>query len=676
MLKRKPLAQQIVVLCAIGVALMVGVLIVVVSIVAHRDAIKQTEESLGLQSKMTVGMLEYAQDALKQRASEALSRFERSLGGEARLTGEAFKVGNDSVPELAIGGVVLNGNDGLLGQYSKNHPGHEPAVLVRQGDRFHRAATLLKDKDGNYRHGELVGDNGTYPSILLTGKPFLGSLERNGKMYVLAANPIRDGSGKVIGALTMRLDAATEVGLLKEKLAQIKIGKTGYPFIVSVPSGDARDIRFIYHPEFEGKTLSEVDPKLRQVVEQLIRKGNGTLVYGWPKDGREAEKIVVARELPDLNWIVASGSWVGEFVEDADKLRNQLTVLALCSGALLIALLTFFVRGRLRPLTHLAGLVSRFGSGDLSVRAEADPDSSSEIDVIGRSIDTAVKSMHDLASNIRTTSDQLQHTAQTMSATSQQLNVSTEQQSRSTISIASCTEQLSVSVDQVASSAADALTLTRETASSVENGVAAVQDTILQLRLTASTVQEAAGRIEELGRESAEIHQVLKAIQGISEQTNLLALNAAIEAARAGEAGRGFAVVADEVRKLAEQSGKSTSLIESILANIQGGVAGVTDSANRAVAQVNMNVEASQRVEDALRAIKDRAAKTSSAVEDIAHATHEQSVASQSIAQQIESVAQNVDDTSHSANQNLQRAEELLHVARELDDEISRLRLQ
>ncbi len=674
-LKQKPIVQQVVLLCTLGITLMVAILVTTVSILSRQNALAKAEESLALQADMTINMLAYAQNALERRAEDALGQYLQSFEGQPRLTGTETTLGPNVVPDLAIGTQVLNGNVGLLSAYAKLHNDREPAFLVRKGERFYRASTLLKDKQGNPRHGEMVDDNGAYPSILLTGKPFLGSLERNGKMFVLAATPLKDASGKVIGAVTMRVDAESNVKLIKEKLAGMKVGKTGYPYIISVPSGDAKDVRFIYHPKFEGKVLADMDPRLSGIVKSLIEKKNGTLVYKWGDPGAETDKMVVVRELPDLHWLVATGSWVDEFVEESTDLRNKIALLAIGCGAALVLALAFFLRQRLSPLAHLAALVSRFGNGDLSVRAEVDAGSRSEIDLIGNSINSAADSMRALTGSIRQTSDHLQRTASSMSSSSQVLGEATRQQSDSASAMAGTTEELTHSVEQVAGNAAHALELTRETAASVQEGVSTVHETIVQLNQTAQTVQDAASQVENLGQQSAEIHRVLNAIRDISDQTNLLALNAAIEAARAGEQGRGFAVVADEVRKLAEQSGKSASLIDTILNSIQEGVASVAGSARRAVEQVDRNVEASRKVENALQAIHERAERTSSAVADIARATREQSQASHAISSGIESVARSVSETSRSADTNRNQADELLSVARELENEVSRLRL-
>lgn len=192
MINTKPIARQVVLLCTLGVTLMVAILVATVAMLSRQNALAKAEESLALQADMTISMLAYAQNALEKRSVDALAQFIESLDGKPRLTGSDVATGAASLPGLAVGPNLLNGNTGVLAAYAKLHSEREAAFLVRKGDRFYRAATLLKDKDGNYRNGELVDNNGAYPGVLLEGKPFLGSLERNGKMFVLAAEPLKD----------------------------------------------------------------------------------------------------------------------------------------------------------------------------------------------------------------------------------------------------------------------------------------------------------------------------------------------------------------------------------------------------------------------------------------------------------------------------------------------------
>ncbi|MCH2219008.1 MAG: methyl-accepting chemotaxis protein, partial [Dechloromonas sp.] len=238
--------------------------------------------------------------------------------------------------------------------------------------------------------------------------------------------------------------------------------------------------------------------------------------------------------------------------------------------------------------------------------------------------------------------------------------------------IAASVEELSVSVTQVADNANHAARISEDAKVVTASGRDVVYRTMNDLERVASDITDSAALIESLGERSKQISSVVGVIREIADQTNLLALNAAIEAARAGEQGRGFAVVADEVRKLAERTSLSTQEIATT-------VSAILDETGRAVgrmqalsANMSGSVEMAREAGDSLEAIDQRAQETVDVVHGIADSAREQSSASQEIARLVETIAQAAAASSNRAALNSERAQNLLRLAAELQAQLSR----
>jgi methyl-accepting chemotaxis protein len=219
-------------------------------------------------------------------------------------------------------------------------------------------------------------------------------------------------------------------------------------------------------------------------------------------------------------------------------------------------------------------------------------------------------------------------------------------QSEAASSTAASVEEVSVSISQVADHAAQTQDIAQQASRLSESGRETMHKAATAMTRLAGSVQDSARLIEALSRRSAEISTIVEVIRDISEQTNLLALNAAIEAARAGEQGRGFAVVADEVRKLAERTGSSTTEISALTSTIQSEVASAVAQLHQSTTQVDEGVGLSAEVQQALIQIHDGAGSTRNFVGDIASAAAEQRHASQEIARHVERIARMAEESS------------------------------
>ncbi|UXY15714.1 methyl-accepting chemotaxis protein [Chitiniphilus purpureus] len=249
------------------------------------------------------------------------------------------------------------------------------------------------------------------------------------------------------------------------------------------------------------------------------------------------------------------------------------------------------------------------------------------------------------------------------------------QQTDAAQAMAASVEQVAVSIKHVATTASDSAQRARELGGLAASGETVIGENRSNIDSLAGTIRRTATLTEGMAQRSTDIGRIVDAIHEIAEQTNLLALNAAIEAARAGEQGRGFAVVADEVRKLAERSSKATTEIGQMLGAIQNDVEAVVKDANVNATLMERGLGLSEQAAAALREIHHEATRSVQNVEAIAQATHEQSQATEALAQNVERIANMAEENSQAIAASADAADRLAASAQSLEQEMGRFRL-
>ena len=262
-----------------------------------------------------------------------------------------------------------------------------------------------------------------------------------------------------------------------------------------------------------------------------------------------------------------------------------------------------------------------------------------------------------------------------LSSTSQQVATAAEQQSEAASDMAATVEEMTVSINHVAERAQDANRLSTESGGLAASGEEIIGQTTSDIGDIANTVHQASQQIHGLEVNSQQIANVVQVIKDVAEQTNLLALNAAIEAARAGEQGRGFAVVADEVRKLAERTSISTQEIAQTIDAMRVSASNAVASMESVVSKVNVGVERSQEANTAIQQIGRSSRDAVEMVEEIAGAIREQGAATNNIALQVEKIAQMSEQSSAGASNCASAAEHLDVLASRIQNTIAAYRL-
>ncbi len=313
------------------------------------------------------------------------------------------------------------------------------------------------------------------------------------------------------------------------------------------------------------------------------------------------------------------------------------------------------------------------GDGDLTQRLQAS--GNDEVGQLVSSFNTFVGKLQGLIGEIVGSIAQLSAAAEEMSAVSAECNSSVSQQLAETEQVATAMNEMTDTVQEVARNATQASESAHNASAEADEGRKVVDETMSSITALADEVEKAAETIQKLEHDSENIGSVLDVIRGISEQTNLLALNAAIEAARAGEQGRGFAVVADEVRTLASRTQESTLEIQSMIESLQSGAAQAVSVMEQGRNQAKISVDNAARAGESLRAITGSVTNISDMNTQIASAAEEQSSVAEEIDRNVTNISQLGNQTADGAKQTAVSSHEMAQLAVQLQSLVGQFKV-
>ncbi|TKB48922.1 methyl-accepting chemotaxis protein [Ferrimonas sediminicola] len=668
-LKHRSLSLQLGLMTALLVALAFSITAYLVYQDSTRTLMEKTLAEHESKVKALSLTMEQSFNGYLDEAQKLVTSLRNQYMEDLQISGTKVTLAGRELTDFVIFGDRISDNL-LVDRFMKDtHAG--ATIFTREGNDLYRLSTSLTNLQGERIVGTRLDRTSPSYQALIQGQDYHNKIDLYGKQYLTYYTPLRNSAGAMIGAVVVALPVEDSARALFDSLAKVAWGDTGYSIVFS--DAESNRGRYLHHPDSSNLSKNIINLATDEKPFQKLFEGeSGVIRYPHTFNGFSGEKYLAYAKVPGWQWVIAGGTFVDEVTKESQAVLYDIILIATLAALTTTLLLIWLVRRLLAPLTDANGYMLALGQGRVSVAIpEMRADSGNEIVRLLHNMGQMAANLRGLVEQISSTSSESSQAADGVARFAGDNLAQADQQQHQVDQMASAIEEMASSANSVAEQVEAVANNVRNADGDSETGATLVADMEQQIARLGEQLNQSTDAIHQVHEQSRSIESVTAMIDAVAEQTNLLALNAAIEAARAGEQGRGFAVVADEVRQLAHRTQSSVQEVVGITGELQSRIESAVAMMN---ASQHSSVEVSDKAHsagDAFRAIRQQIQGIASMAESMATTSEQQAQVSQEIAANATQVSELNRLTRDASAQTANSAEALQRLSADLSQQVA-----
>jgi methyl-accepting chemotaxis protein len=488
-------------------------------------------------------------------------------------------------------------------------------------------------------------------------------------------SPVQNLAGETIAILYIGFDFTEGLQSLYKHLTNLRFGENGGVLVFNTKKGSEFGKALVHYQHENEMLMNMNDADGNPLFSDMYKNRSGSVSYNWNDKKTSLVREMIASYTAFEPWdiMVVSKGYVDELASASISIRNILIVTGVLCSLIVLGLTILTLKTGLSPLRQISETIKKISNGDLQVHIDTHhiANTNNEIDLLNSDINNLLDNLNKLVKQISVSSNSVELASGHLTQIADKSFKNVEIQKRDADSLATAVTEMVASSQEIANFTKNAAEETQTVDLMVIKGQEIVSVSASTAKNMSATIEKTAAMIDRVDQDSKSISTVLDVIRDIAEQTNLLALNAAIEAARAGEQGRGFAVVADEVRTLAQRSQDSTHEIQAIIEKLQSGSKEAVKTMKHGLERSNESVVEANRASDSLEAIGSSMSKVSSMTTEIANATDNQKTVGENINQSVVRISDIANETNENSNLLYESIQELQQLSADLQTEVN-----